>query len=818
LPARTCHFVGREQYLKDIKSVFFDENKKVVIISSFPGTGKTTLANEIAYRFTDKTFNNHLAYWVKSDGKNSDFYFENFAKYELHINLDEKNDKEFIIRQIKITLTKATETLLFIFDNCDDYQNIKDYLTMILSLQKTKIMITTTRNSFPIEYLKSEETKIIIIEPFNQNESLEFIKNGFGNGITDEETNQILRLLETSSDEFKMPNDLIKLIEFVKLNQTRFQKITVNFIKKLNEKMKKSNITISDDEIFELIIKKNPESWNFLKRCSFLDPDFIPIELFSDLFGFDINDLEIRIIWLKNISIISTDTKDEEKVGLRIHRTIKKGIENYLEKKPNEKNKLENELIEKFQKLLKSIKKNETIKKKTYFLHLKTIAEKLVFNGTQNNSVKATIASEYGDYLKNTNYRIDEALKYYQKSIEIKILIEKNKKLFELNNILNKKDEVFGTKCNESIAAILDKIGEIFGMQGKYKEAIENFNKSLDITRKIYGSDEHATIATTLQNIGLVLYNQGKYKEALEHFNKSLEINRKVYGSDEHATIATTLQNIGLVLYNQGKFKEALEHFNKSLEIHRKIYGSDEHPSIATTLQNIGSVLNNQGKFKEALEHFNKSLEIEKKVYGTDEHPSIATTLQNIGSVLKMLGKYKEVMEHFEKSLEINRKVFRTDEHPSIATTLQNMGSVLNAQGKYDKALDHFYKSLEIKRKVYGTDEHATIATTLHNIGLVLYNQGKHEEALEHFNRSLEINRIMYGNDEHANIATTLQHIGSVLNEPSKNMKTLEPLKKSVQIKREKICAEGNATFATTYDEHANIATPLQHTRVRKNG
>jgi hypothetical protein len=40
-----------DSYIKDIKSVFFDENKKVVIISSFPGTGKTTLANEIAYRF-----------------------------------------------------------------------------------------------------------------------------------------------------------------------------------------------------------------------------------------------------------------------------------------------------------------------------------------------------------------------------------------------------------------------------------------------------------------------------------------------------------------------------------------------------------------------------------------------------------------------------------------------------------------------------------------------------------------------------------------------------------------------------------------------
>ena len=255
LPDRTWHFVGREKYLKDIESAFFDKNKKIIIISSFPGTGKSTLANEIAYRLTDKRHSNHLAYWVKSDGTNSDFYFENFAKFELNINLNEKNDKKFIIRQIKIKLDKATKNLLFIFDNCDDYQDIKDYLQMILSLAKSKIIITTTRNSIPIEDFKSEETKKIILEPFNECECIEFIKNRFGNGITDEETREILGLLEGPSNELKMPNDLIKLIAHVKLNLIGFQKLTGDFIKKLNEKKKESKIPISDDEIIELITK-----------------------------------------------------------------------------------------------------------------------------------------------------------------------------------------------------------------------------------------------------------------------------------------------------------------------------------------------------------------------------------------------------------------------------------------------------------------------------------------------------------------------------------------------------------------------------------
>ena len=57
MPVRTNRFVGREQYLKDIELAFASENKKIIVLSSFPGTGKTTLANEFGYRFTEKSIN-----------------------------------------------------------------------------------------------------------------------------------------------------------------------------------------------------------------------------------------------------------------------------------------------------------------------------------------------------------------------------------------------------------------------------------------------------------------------------------------------------------------------------------------------------------------------------------------------------------------------------------------------------------------------------------------------------------------------------------------------------------------------------------------
>jgi len=104
--------------------------------------------------------------------------------------------------------------ICFIFDNCDDYQSIKDYLVMI-------------------SFLKG--AKEIYLEPFNEKECIKFIMKCFG--VKEEESKEILKLLEPS-DELKRPNDLIKLKAYVELNRNEFQKISIKFINDLKSQGK----------------------------------------------------------------------------------------------------------------------------------------------------------------------------------------------------------------------------------------------------------------------------------------------------------------------------------------------------------------------------------------------------------------------------------------------------------------------------------------------------------------------------------------------------------------------------------------------------
>ena len=72
---------------------------------------------------------------------------------------------------------------------------------------------------------------------------------------------------------------------------------------------------------------------------------------------------------------------------------------------------------------------------------------------------------------------------------------------------------------------------------------------------------------------------KGNYADALEYYNKALEIWQEFYG-ERHPNVAICYHNIGLVLKNQGNYSEALEYYKKSLEINKEIYG-ERHPDVA---------------------------------------------------------------------------------------------------------------------------------------------------------------------------------------------------------------------------------------------
>jgi len=787
---RNKNLIGRKEYLDQIDKAFTIENKQIIILSSFQGTGKSSIANEIGHRFNDRSLN-QFVYWMRSDENYLDEEFRQFAFDLKLINQDEKLKKptEYIMKKIELKLKSnhLSEQFLFILDNCDSIEKTKEYFDFIIqdsALKNVKFLITTTIGS-PFKELESIMVYIrnfsqnIIIQPFDKEESVNFFKSSLKEEIkNEEELDELIASLDIQSER---PVTLNKLVALVKLKLS-----TINDYRSLIEefKLKKRKLDSLDNELFENLIMKEEKAWNVLKQSSFLDPDFSPISIYIDLFKIDEEEFFNAKEVLTKLSLVTTEEDDEGmEYGLRIHRSLQKEAKIYFEiNYEDEYQTITQVHYEKIKFIFENKPETNKWNKKNYYKNfIKVIWQNLLLENL-NNEYKAKLSSSFARYSKETNLGLKDSLVFYEKLIEIY-------------------QKIHNTNEHSAIANIFNEIAPVYSDLGMYDQALENYSKSLKIYQKLFGSDMHSFIANVLNNIALVYEKLGRYEEALENYKKSLEINRSLFGTDEHLSIAHNLNNIAIIYKDLGRYQDALENYTKSMEIKQKIFGTDEKMSIAYTLNNIALVYNKQGRHGESLKNYQKSIDILRKIFENDDHISIAETLNNIANVYRDMGSDEPALENYKKSLEIKRKIFGNDEHPSIAGTLNNISIVFRKLKMLDESLENYEKSLEINRKIFGTDKHLSIANTLNNIANVHKDLGRLEDALENYSKSLEIDRKIFGTDEHPSIANTLNNIGSVYKELGRYEDALDNYSKSLEIKRK--------LFES--DEHPSIIETLSN-------
>lgn len=332
MPAQVPNFIGRKHVLEEIENIFLNETKQIIVLYSFAGTGKSTVASEFGYRF--KAINkNYYSYWMKSDENNLYTEYAKLAE-QMKIEKDASQNSESLIRKLNTKLHHLDEEIkiLFILDNCDKYEDIGSY---IKNLQRNTLVLITTRDSSFREHLREENSHIIYLQPFSQEECIEFMKKNLDNKENEMQDKQVSKFNEEDLIELlpligfsNRPYVLNKFAALIKLKtESKSLKTLINEYK--DEKVNDFRKIIQEDELFDLLVTKEPSSWKILKYSSFLDPDFIPIEIFTEMLNVNEEELADSIDLLKRISIVNKE-EAEHFVGLKLHRALQDEIQQYL--------------------------------------------------------------------------------------------------------------------------------------------------------------------------------------------------------------------------------------------------------------------------------------------------------------------------------------------------------------------------------------------------------------------------------------------------------------------------------------------------------
>lgn len=322
--------------------------------------------------------------------------------------------------------------------------------------------------------------------------------------------------------------------------------------------------------------------------------------------------------------------------------------------------------------------------------------------------------------------------------------------LFNLGFDYLKKDQY--AKANDLFRNITDLrpaesafgLGMVCAKQGLYNDAIDNFNKAIELN---HSYDE------AWYNKGLALIDLENYDEAIKAFNEDIRLN---------PDNADAWGNKGQALNQVGRYDEALQALNKTIELNPKDAGAwgnkanslarldnykgalqasqkaiDLNPKLAFVWNNMGWALYKLDKKIEALDALNNS---------TDLDPGYQLAWINKGIILEDLGRHNESnnayahvfvikadslarLGFYDRSLSASNEAI--NQTPNLASAWNNKGWALYKLGKTYEALDSLNNSIKLDPKY----ELAWI-----NKGIILEDLGRYNESIKACDKVIMIN------------------------------------------------------------------------------
>ena len=262
--------------------------------------------------------------------------------------------------------------------------------------------------------------------------------------------------------------------------------------------------------------------------------------------------------------------------------------------------------------------------------------------------------------------------------------------------------------------------GTNFENEGRYEEAIEAYNKAIEINPQ----DINAWNCK-----GNAFSNLGKYEEANEAYDEAIKINPQ---------FVDIWFNKGNVLCNLTKYEEAIEAYDEAIKI---------NPQDIDAWNNKGATFIDLNYYEEALECFNKVIEI---------NPQYIGVWKSKGYIFSNLNRHEEAIECYDKAIEIN---------PQDVDAWNNKGASLDDLNRYEDAIDAYNEVIEINPeyvRAWGNKANTLFALNRHEEainacnkaieidtryldawsckGAILFDLNRYEEALECFNKVIDIN------------------------------------------------------------------------------
>lgn len=322
--------------------------------------------------------------------------------------------------------------------------------------------------------------------------------------------------------------------------------------------------------------------------------------------------------------------------------------------------------------------------------------------------------------LLEAQHHLIQSLNYDQAA---RIAFEKGKELInrgyaeQFKNVLNQLREE--NLSPEAWVGILVRKGDAYFSTGEWNEALKCYSLSIDLNR-----DENVLLATAYRTIGHIRREQGKWKRALERYNRSIKISERLR---DYYGIADTYRGIGKIYWRRGEQDKAIENYNKCIKYAKK---SKDDSILAEVYIDLGVAYHHKGEFKGAIEFYKKGLELTEI---TENRYLKGRAYNNLGVIYYEIENWDQALEYWEECIKISKE---TGDSRNQAYALFNSADIYARKGDAKKSLEYLEKAMMISKRM---KDNIAISYVYATYGIVYSFLKDWDKAEKHFRKSIRI-------------------------------------------------------------------------------
>jgi hypothetical protein len=678
---------------------------RYVIISGEPGFGKSSLAYEYGHRQKDRPHQAKLVIKIDADSAEKILSAYQLLAREAKLAFEHYTPEQ-LIHAVHNKIALSQQPLLLIFDNVERQADIAPYLA---HLPDKAQMIITTRHSRLIE-----GGPILKARPFSLHEASQYIRlSPIKNRVQHDKEVQALVEYYAKGTAYVLPYYLNLAISIIQQQPIGGIQEYLNIIEAEPDYQ-------GEVALIQRLTAETEFAWPMLQCAAYLDPDFIELSIFAQLFGIDKARLSKAISALESLSAMSVVRKPGQE-GLTLHRLTQGIVKDFIHNSAHQaicltKTEIISQLINSLNQLCPYVEENpqswQHVKKLMVHIEVLLAQENLLINFSV-----AELFDKSGSYATTVLGNYLKAHRYYENALTICQLLHPE-------------------APHAKVAHSLDALGSSYTRLG----GADNLQKGLDLQKqawvmrqRLYGKGPHPEVAHSLNNIGMTYEALGgaeNQQKGLYFQTQALAMRRILYyGKGPHPEVARSLNNVGMsyeALSGTENQRKGLWLQEQALTMLQALHGEEPHPDVAHSLNNIGISYKNLGgteNQQKGLSLQEQALRMRLVLYGDQPHHDIANSFNNIGRAYADLGGIKNQQLGLalqEYALARLQRLYGDQPHPDVASFLNNVGSTygqLEGIENRQTGLTLQKQALAMRRALYGDQAHFEVANSLDSIG-----------------------------------------------------------------------------------------------------